>query len=204
MALLAIACLYLAGLNLWLEFKAWFNERYVRRTDKPANKVKPDQRNTLNFACKSAFNLQEEQFELKQRQKENEEEENERIKKIANNQLFENNSPFKEIALDRLGTRSSVNNQPISSYEDIELDLACSPQDAALAGGQSATWDEIQLLAQSLEGKATNKIQEKEAAMIITKLNGTGIYDQFLNQIQGAEDRASAILRGAANQTAMY
>lgn len=39
--LLTIACLYMAGLNLWLLFKDWFNERYQKKDETKDTLQKP-------------------------------------------------------------------------------------------------------------------------------------------------------------------
>lgn len=211
MILLVIACFYLAGLNLWLEFKSWFNERYERKREKKATKQSEDgldERGIPSFVGRSKYNLQEEKLKREQQRKEREEKKEEENKKDnkrrPENQFYENQNTYKQVALDELDKHSLVNNQSVSSEEDIKLDFGYSPQNAVLASGQSATLDEFELLAKSLQGQAITQIQKKEAATIIMKLDGTFIYDQFLNQIQGAEDRASAILRGMADEIAMF
>lgn len=54
--------------------------------------------------------------------------------------------------------------------------------------------DEFELVVKTLKGKPITPEEETQIGEIISRIEGTDIYSQFTRQIQGAEERAMAIL----------
>lgn len=199
MVLLAVACLFMAGLNLWLEFKGWFGKTYQRKDKKPdeekkayGSKVILDERGIPDIVGKSKTDfklIREQQKEKEERQKA------EQARKMS---AEEQNEPVHSMDLEKEKDPLSDYDGSVSSEDDIILDAGYTKKDAVLESGQSATVDEFNLLAKTLSGKITpDKQEESQVARIIVRTKGTDLYNQFIKQVDGAESRAAAILRKA-------
>lgn len=200
LGVLVVVCLYMAGLNLWLLFKDWFNERFEAKQNKdnPNKRVgrvgvaKVDEKH-VSIIGESKYNLEREV--TKQRQLEQEiktlKDELEEIKK---NQII-HSIPLKKEA------EPPPDNGSVSSEDEI-LILHPTPDknDTELASSQSFTMDEFGLMAKSLSSKDVTKQEEKLVAEIIPRMKGTDMYQQFIGQVKGAENRAMEILRMADNK----
>lgn len=59
--ILVIACLFMAGLNLWNEFSDWFNKKYQKRSDnnQPAKSITKEKQKGIvpNIIGESKFRL---------------------------------------------------------------------------------------------------------------------------------------------------
>lgn len=206
--ILPIICIYLAGLNLWLVFKDWFNERFEKKQAKenPNKRVgrvglaKVDERQ-VSIMGESKYNLEKEatkQSQLEQEIKTLKDE----LEEFKRNQIIHSMPLEKEV-------EPPPDNRAVSSEEEF-LILAPNPDkmDTELSSSQSFTMDEFGLMAKSLSGKVVTRQEEKLVAEIIPKMKGTDMYQQFIGQVKGAEGRAMEILRMAEdnesdNQTGM-
>lgn len=177
MILLFFACLFMAGLNLWLIFKEWFNKNYVKKypkEDVPSYIGKSKSQENLIIG-ESKFNLEQE------RQKRNEVE------------TIKANEPIYSIPLEE-ASKHPLNNQPISSEEDIPLDTIYTREDAELANSQGVTIDQFEMLAQSLSNKSISKEEAQQVAEIIPKVRGTDMFQQFLQQVERSERKVGEIM----------
>lgn len=206
--ILPIICIYLAGINLWLLFKDWFNERFEKKQAKEnLNKrvgrvglAKVDERQ-VSIMGESKYNLEKEAIKQSQLEQEIKALKDE-LKEIKKNQIIHSIPLEKEV-------EPPLDNRAVSSEEEF-LMLAPNPDkmDTELSSSQSFTMDEFGLMARSLSGKAVTRQEEKLVAEIIPKMRGTDMYQQFIGQVKGAESRAMEILRMAEdneseNQTGM-
>ncbi|PXV60125.1 hypothetical protein CLV62_13145 [Dysgonomonas alginatilytica] len=57
-------------------------------------------------------------------------------------------------------------------------------------------FDEFELMTKSLQGKSITKGEEHQVAEIIIRAQGTDLYEQMVNQIDGAKQRALIVLKG--------
>lgn len=195
--LLAAACLFMAGLNMWNEFKDWFDKTYQRkdgnRKDEKktsGSKVVLDERGIPDVVGKSRFNLQEEELRRKQKQ----EEQARRLAEVAEKAEEEQNKPVHSVDLEKEENPLQEYGGPVSSEEDIILYAGHTKDDAALAGEQAATVDEFNLLAKTLQGKPVPSNEKEQVPGILQRVQGMNIYEQFTRQVQGAEGIAAAIL----------
>jgi hypothetical protein len=192
MALLAIACLFMAGLNLWNEFKDWFDKTYQRKDKKPnngkdtsENKTTLDERGIPDIIGKSKTVL----HSRKEPEQTKEKDEDKEIEK-------DENPPVHSMYLEK-EKNASETTEPLTSEEDIPIVTTHTKDNAALSGGQSFTFDEFGLLAKTLQGKPVSAYQRDQVPEIRQRVQGTNLYEQFIGQVKGAEDIASAILRKA-------
>ncbi|PXV60935.1 hypothetical protein CLV62_12822 [Dysgonomonas alginatilytica] len=201
--LLPIACLYMAGLNLWLLFKDWFKERYARKgdamkQDKRVGRVgesKGDERNIPSFVGKSKWN--EEQQKRKQDQLEQEVKNlKDKLDEVTKNQSILS-IPLEAIPKEQDAEHQNSYDQPVSSEEEIILDTTYDKSDVELSGNQSFTMDEFEMVAKSLKGNPVSKDEEKQVAEIIPRIKGTDMFRQFIGQVNGAEEKALQILKFA-------
>lgn len=179
MVLLAVACLFMAGLNLWNEFKDWFNKNYQKRTDnRQAGKVQFNEKGkgkdmppsvigksktVLTF---SATNQNQE----KEQQKEKEEE-----------------KPFHSIDL-----------EIDLEKETIPLDIV---PDKGYEYSQAVSVDEFNLLANTLQGKPILEENQPQIKETLQKVQGTDLFEQLVSQVKGAKDITSRILDDMDNKT---
>ncbi|MDH6309428.1 hypothetical protein M2451_002686 [Dysgonomonas sp. PFB1-18] len=189
---LTIACLFMAGLNLWNEFKDWFDKKYQRKEQgKPDNQSmdirKDETKNIPDIIGKSKFNLKEEELKQKQRQAE-------QTRKITVD-VEENNIPIHSIDLEKEENPLSGYTGPISSEDEIILDTQYDKTDIVQSKDQSFTMDEFELLAKTLQGKPMPEKEEKQIPEILQRVHGTNLYEQFISQVNGAEAIAGNILR---------
>lgn len=183
--ILIIACLYMAGLNLWLEFKGWFSKRYQRKDKTGDKKQEPKLQNgeIPDIIGKSKFNLHEVQVQADRKKQEQEQSQQSEVTKEQPNPVIHSEQLERELL---------PNN---NSEEDIPL--PAGPQnklDVELQGSQAITMDEFELLAKTLEGKPISQNEESHVPEILQKVQGTNLYEQFIGQVNGAEKIASNIL----------
>ncbi|MFR9165097.1 MAG: hypothetical protein ACLVKO_02285 [Dysgonomonas sp.] len=191
--ILIIACLFMAGLNLWLEFKGWFSKRYQRKDKTGDKKQEPRLQNdrTPDIVGKSKFNLHEVQVQADREKREQEQEQKQKQEPAPT--LAEQPNPV--IHSEHLEQESLPDNKSAESEEDISLPVAIQDRiDVELQGSQSITMDEFELLAKTLEGKPISQNEEKHVPEILQKVQGTNLYEQFIGQVNGAEKIASNIL----------
>lgn len=181
--LLLFACLFMAGLNLWLIFKEWFNDNYAKKSPKKDNPNYIGKSKTQEniIIGESKFNLEQE------RQKRNEVE------------VKNKNEPILSIPLEEV-SEHPLNNQPISSEEDIPLDTIYTREDAELATSQGVTIDQFEMLAQSLSNKTISKEEAQQVAEIIPKVRGTDMFQQYMGQVKGAEQKVLEIMSMAESE----
>lgn len=210
LGLLVVVCIYMAGLNLWLLFKDWFNERYAR---KKTDNIEHDSNKRVarvgasktadvpSIIGKSKFKLEKEEQNQNQLEQEIKALKYE-LEGIKKNQIIHSIPLDKEV-------EPPPDNRSVSSEEEIIIQHPNpDKKDMELASSQSFTMDEFSLMAKSLSGKAVTKQEEKLVAQIIPKMKSTDMYQQFIGQVKGAEGRAMDILRMAEdnepdNQTGM-
>lgn len=181
--LLFFACLFMAGLNLWLIFKEWFNKNYAKKCP---------EKDTTNYIGKSKTQenliIGESKFNLEQeRQKRNEVE------------TIKANDPILSIPLEEV-SEHPLNNQPISSEEGISLDTIYTREDAELANSQGVTIDQFKMLAQSLSNNAISKEEALQVADIIPKVRGTDMSQQYMGQVKGTEQKVLEIISMAESE----
>lgn len=188
--ILIIACLFMAELNLWLEFKSWFEKKYQRKdkTDNkpqiPKSKLQNDE--VPDIVGKSNLNLHEVQVQAKRKKQLQEQGQQSDVAKEQPNQVIHS---------EQLEQESLPDNQPVNSEEDILLPIAIQDKiNVELQGSQSITMDEFELLAKTLEGKSISQNEESHVPEILQKVQGTNLYEQFIGQVNGAEKIASNIL----------
>lgn len=167
--ILVIACLFMAGLNLWNEFSDWFNKKYQKRSDnnQPAKSITKEKQKGIipNIIGESKFRL---------RTKE------------------EENIPFHSIELEKeLPEKAQINPED----ELVPLDIVSNQN---TIHDQGVTIDEFEMLANTLQGKITRNT-ESQVKEVLQKMKGTNLLEQFTNQVKGAEDIANKILASFDN-----
>lgn len=198
---LAAACLFMAGLNMWNEFKDWFDKNYQRRDgNKQAGKAQSHEqgkdRDTLcDVIGKSKFNVKEE--ELKRKQKEAEQAEKITAETEEQNTLVLSMDLEKEKNLPEPAVTINVDE------EFIPLPADYTKENTVLSGGQSLTADEFGLLAKTLSGKPVSADEKVQVANSILNVKGTDLYEQITSRVNGAEDIAAGILNGIQDNTNM-
>ncbi len=175
MVLLAVACLFMAGLNLWNEFKDWFDKRYQRK-EKADN---PDESNWKSVPdvigkSKTVFHSQKEPEQSRQ----------------------EENIPIHSMDLEKEENPIAYYDGPVSSEEEIIL---YNGNDAIYSQGQSVTVDEFGILANTLQGKPVPKHEETQVREALQKVQGTDLFEQLVSQVKGAKGIADKIMDGAGN-----
>jgi hypothetical protein len=197
--LLATTCFFMACLNLWNLFKDWFDKKY-----KPQNRNKDKQSPTKgkepipDIIGKSKFQLRNEDYrkDAKPTQEEPVKQEDPIKKEIAElkelvlqqSRIMEENKPFMSIPLEKVAP-SDIDPDTI---DDESVLVLTENQRSPFSTG--TTIDEFELVVKTLKGKPITKEEETQVEQIIPNIEGTDIYNQFTRQIQGAEERAMAIL----------
>jgi hypothetical protein len=197
--LLATACFFMACLNLWNIFKDWFDKKY-----QPQNRDKDKQSSTKgkepipDIIGKSEFQLRNEDYrkDAKPTQEEAVTLEDPIKKEIAElkelvlqqSKMIEENKPFMSIPIKEIAP-SEID---LETIDDESVLVLTENQRSPFSTGTSI--DEFELVVKTLKGKPITKEEETQVEQIIPKIEGTDIYNQFTRQIQGAEERAMAIL----------
>jgi hypothetical protein len=192
--LLATACFFMACLNLWNLFKDWFDKKYQPKNRNkdippPAKGKEP----IPDIIGKTKFKLKE---GSPQKQEEPMKQEDPIKKEIAElkelvlqqSKMMEENKPFMSIPLEKV---TLPDNNPVN-LEEESVPVLTEKQRSPFSTG--TTIDEFELVVRTLKGKPITKEEETQVEQIIPKIEGTDIYNQFTRQIQGAEERATAIL----------
>lgn len=171
--LLIIACLYLAGLNLWLEFKAWFNGKYQKREDSQITSEKKVPR--VGKSKTVASIIGESKFKLPS--------------KIAEE---ENNKPFHSEPI----RKKDELVEPKEEFIPLQTQKN-NPIDVELQSNQSMSVDEFEMMAKSLSGQLVSANEQKQIKNTVEKIKGTQLFEQFLKQVKGAEEIANKIMQGS-------
>jgi len=162
--ILVIACLFMAGLNLWNEFSDWFNKKYQKRSDnnQPAKSITKEKQKGIvpNIIGESKFRLRT---------------------------IEEENIPFHSIELEKeLPEKELINPED----ELVPLDIVSNQN---TIHDQGVTIDEFEMLANTLQGKITRNT-EPQVKETLQKMKGTNLLEQFTNQVKGAEGIINKIL----------
>lgn len=191
--LLFFACLFMAGLNLWLIFKEWFNKNYTKKSPEKdtANYIGKSKTQENIIIGESKFNLQKEKKKQDQLAQEVESLKRE-LKAMKENEIIYS-IPLSALKEENV-TSHPLSGQLVSSEEDIELDPNYTKEDAELAGSQSITVGQFELMAKSLSGKTITSEESQQFAEIIPKMKGTSVFQQFLKQVRGAEEKVGEIM----------
>jgi hypothetical protein len=192
--LLAMACFFMACLNLWNIVKDWFDNKYQsRQEDKDKKGSSSTKKPVPDIIGKTKFKLKEDNIS-KQAEPELIEPENSLKKEIAElkelvlqqSKMIEENKPFMSIPMETLASDEEID------YEEESLPIQSEKGRSQFSTG--TTLDEFELVVRTLQGKPITKEEEAQVEHIIPKIEGTDIYNQFTKQIHGAEERAMAIL----------
>ena len=193
--LLAMACFFMACLNLWNIFKDWFDKKYQsRKEDNDRKKHSPTKETIPNIIGKSKFKLKEESVS---KQSEAESISEDPLKKeiaelkelvLQQSKMIEENRPFMSIPIE---VKESSDFGP-DTLDEESIPLLTEKERSEFSTGTSL--NEFELVVRTLKGKPITKEEEAEVGYIIPKIEGTDIYNQFTKQIHGAEERATAIL----------
>ncbi len=163
--ILVIACLFMAGLNLWNEFSDWFNKKYQKRSDnnQPTKSITKEKQKGIvpNIIGESKFRLRT---------------------------IEEENIPFHSIELEKeLPEKKQINPED----ELVPLDIVSNQN---TIHDQGITVDEFEMLANTLQGKVIPRDIESLIKETLQKMKGTNLLEQFTNQVKGAEGIANKIL----------
>jgi len=164
--ILAIVCLFMAGLNLWNLFKDWFDERYLRREKQSVTGKSKNKEKVHDIIGKSKFSMDTGKKEAP-------------ILSNADAGAGKKNDSFHSVNLEK---------------EAIPLNTAYDKSDAQMSSHQSATVDEFELLARTLSGKAINDAEKAQVGETILKIKGTDLFEQIISRVNGAEDIVVGIL----------
>lgn len=168
---LAVACLFMAGLNLWNEFKDWFDKKYQRK-DKDISQSKipakeEEKAPVSDIIGKSKFRMTTPSADTSK------EDENEPF----HSEQLEKEPPIKELI----------------NTEDESIPLNIMPNQDTVQD-QGVTVDEFQMLANTLHGKPVSNRNESQIKDTLQKMQGTSLLEQFTSQVKGAESIAGRIL----------
>lgn len=189
--LLATACFFMACLNLWNIFKDWFDNKYqAKNKDNDRQSSAKGKEPIPDIIGKSKFQLKEESLPKQEKQEDPIKKEIAELKELVLQQskMIEENKPFMSIPLEKI---TLPNDDPIDFEEEV-VPVLTEKQRSPFSTG--TTIDEFELVVKTLKGKPITKEEETQVEQIIPKIEGTDIYNQFTKQIQGAEERATAIL----------
>jgi len=195
--LLAMACFFMACLNLWNIFKDWFDNKYQpRREDKNRKRHSPPKEPIPDIIGKTKFKLKKDSIS-KQTELEPIKPEDPLKKEIAElkelvlqqSKMIEENKPFISIPL---GKKELSDVDTDNYLNEEEIPILTEKERSQFSTGTSL--DEFELVVRTLKGNPITKEEEAQVGHIIPKIEGTDIYNQFTKQIHGAEERAMAIL----------
>jgi hypothetical protein len=214
--LLATACFLMACLNLWNEFKDWFDQKYQPRKGQGTSEKEPSptKEPIPDIVGKSKFKLNPDDYRPKQeapvkeeatpikeaepiKQVEPTSEQEDPLKKeiaelkelvLKQAKMMEEAKPFMSVQMER---EKPPDNAPV----DLEAETVSMLTEKERAPfGTGTSLDEFELVVRTLKGKLITNEEEIQVRQIIPQIEGTDIYRQFTQQIQGAEERAMEIL----------
>lgn len=194
--LLAMACFFMACLNLWNIFKDWFDNKYQSRQEDKNNKELSSTKEVIpDIVGKSKFKLKEKS--IAEQVKPGSIKPEDPLKKeitelkelvLQQSRMIEENKPFMSIPMEV--------KEPIDidtdTIDDEIIPILTEKERSQFSTGTSL--DEFELVVRTLKGNPITKEEETQVEQIIPKIEGTDIYKQFAKQIHGAEERAMAIL----------
>ena len=197
--LLAVACFFMACLNLWNLFKDWFDKKYQSKNrDKDKQSPAKEKEPVPDIIGKSKFQLKNEDYrkDAKPTQEEPVKQEDPIKKEIAElkelvlqqSKMIEENKPFMSIPIKEV---VHPDDEPVN-LEEESVTVLSEKERSQFSTGTSI--DEFELVVKTLKGKPITQEEETQVEQIIPKIEGTDIYKQFTRQIHGAEERAMAIL----------
>ena len=189
--LLAIACFFMACLNLWNIFKDWFDNKYqAKNRNKDEQPPAKGKEPIPDIIGKTKFRLKEEGLPKQEKQEDPIKKEIAELKELVLQQskMMEENKPFMSIPIKEV-VPSDIDPDTI---DEETIPVLTEKQRSTFSTG--TTIDEFELVVKTLKGKPITKEEETQVEQIIPKIEGTDIYNQFTRQIQGAEERATEIL----------
>ena len=195
--LLAMACFFMACLNLWNIFKDWFDKKYQSRQEDKDKKGRSSTKEAIpDIIGKTKFKLKKgsisKQTELEPIKPEDPlKKEIAELKELVLQQfkMIEENKPFMSIPLER----KELSDVDADNYlDEEEIPVLTEKERSQFSSVKSL--DEFELVVRTLKGNPITKEEETQIEQIIPKIEGTDIYHQFTKQIHGAEERAMAIL----------
>ena len=193
--LLATACFFMACLNLWNIFKDWFDKKYQHKSGDRDKDILPQTKEKEpipDIIGKSKFQLKNEDYHKTEpvKQEDSIKKEIAELKELVLQQskMIEESKPFMSIPI-----REVVlpDDEPVN-LEEESVTVLSEKERSQFSTGTSI--DEFELVVKTLKGKPITKEEKTQVEQIIPKIEGTDIYNQFTRQIQGAEERAMAIL----------
>lgn len=191
--LLATACFFMACLNLWNIFKDWFDKKYQSKNrDKDKQSPTKEKEPIPDIIGKSKFQLKNEDYHKKESVKQEDpiKKEIAELKELVLQQskMIEENKPFMSIPIKDV---VPPDGEPVN-LEEESVTVLSEKERSQFSTGTSI--DEFELVVKTLRGKPITQEEETQVEQIIPKIEGTDIYNLFTKQIQGAEERAMAIL----------
>jgi hypothetical protein len=191
--LLATACFFMACLNLWNIFKDWFDKKYQSKNMDKDNQSSIKEKEPIpDIIGKSKFQLKNENYskDAKTTQEDPIKKEIAELKELVLQQskIMEENKPFMSIPIKEV---VHPDDDPVN-LEEESVTVLSEKERSQFSTGTSI--DEFELVVKTLKGKPITKEEETQVEQVIPKIEGTDIYNQFTKQIQGAEERAMAIL----------
>jgi hypothetical protein len=197
--LLAAVCFFMACLNLSNLFKDWFDNKYQSKSRDKNKQLPIKKREPIpDIIGKSKFQSKNEDYrkDTKTTQEEAVKQEDPIKKEIAElkelvlqqSKMIEENKPFMLIPIKGIAP-SDIDPDTIN---EESIPLLTENQRSSFSTG--TTIDEFELVVKTLKGKPITQEEKTQVEQIIPKIEGTDIYNQFTRQIQGAEERAMAIL----------
>jgi hypothetical protein len=185
--LLAIACVFMAGWNLWNLFKDWFNEKYQPKIPNnviPKANIQNQSANTevLDIIGKSKFRLTEERDKLEKQRLEQE--------VIELKRQLEQAKPYISMNVEK--GEPPDNNQV--NLEEETVPVVKGKITASCVFDSGTTMDEFEAIAKILKGNPIAKDERKQAIQSMMKVQGTDIYNQLVNRIGGSKERAMEAL----------
>jgi hypothetical protein len=176
--ILAIACIFMAGLNFWNLFKDWFDEKYqIRNTDN----VPIREKEVPNIIGKSKFVLTQ---EMETRETRLEREVAELKKELASQKSQEGDKPFMSIPMKNVDSHDNE----LVDLEEEGIPIVTERERSLFDSG--TTLDEFEAVVKVLKGNPLSHVEKKDAVHSMIKIKGTDIYNQLLDRIDGAKERA--------------
>ncbi|KAA6319120.1 hypothetical protein EZS27_030949 [termite gut metagenome] len=184
--LLALACIFMAGWNFWNLFMYWFHIKYQRKNQEndssQVNTVNQPDSEIPDIVGKSKFRLTEEKDKWEKQRLEQE------IKELKNQ--LEQNELFMSVNMEK---EYPPNNNQVNLEEET-VPVTKGRITASCVFDSGTTMDEFEAIAKILKGNPIAKEARKQAIHSMMKVQGTDIYNQLVNRIGGARERAMEAL----------
>ncbi|KAA6336784.1 hypothetical protein EZS27_015083 [termite gut metagenome] len=183
--LLALACIFMAGLNLWNLFKVWFDSKYQPRNEnKDSSAEKAGEKNDGIDKYKYIYIYPD---KLKQKDMD------------VKNEFADpkQNEPFMSVNMEK---EYPPNNNQVNLEEET-VPVVKGKITASCVFDSGTTMDEFEAIAKILKGNPIAKDERKQAIQSMMKVQGTDIYNQLVNRIGGARERAMEALNEWEQET---